>query len=634
MGDHNVSKFQDPDEKRQFTKCLLNDIKALEHMLKNNLFEDDVIRIGAEQELVLVGPDWMPALTYKEILEGVNDPNFTTELARFNIEINLDPFEFTTDALSKLQSQLEEKLNKAKAVARKHETEIMLTGILPTISWEHLDFEFMTPNPRYKLLNDLIKDKRNSDFEMHINGMDELVASHPNILFEACNTSFQVHLQIKPDEYVERYNWAQAIAGPVLAATANSPLLMGKRLWRETRIAIFQQSIDMRNTNYLKRDVQPRVSFGKDWLQESVAELYIDSITRFNTLFASETNEDSMELLEEGKTPKLKALCMHNGTVYMWNRPCYGVSDNGKPHLRIENRYIASGPTVIDEMANTAFWLGLMMGMPDEYRDLNKKMKFESVRFNFYKSARLGLDANFIWMGKTISAKDLLITKFIPWAYEGLKKMNIDQVDIDKYLSIISMRVRDKKNGARWTQSNFTTLLNHDESTRAEASVGITRALHKYERTGKPVHTWPDLELDHTDGHKHFYLVDQVMSSDIPTVQEDDLLELAVNIMVWRNERYIMVDNDKHELVGIIASRQLIKLIKEGWDENLTVRDVMVTKMITVTPETTTGEAIRIMGEENVGCLPVVSNNRLLGLVTERTIVKATHMTGKFKKEW
>jgi len=634
MGDHNVTGFQDPDEKRQFTKCLLNDIKALEYMLKNKVFEDDVLRIGAEQELALVGPDWMPALTYDKILEELKDPNFTTELARFNLEINLDPFEFTGDALSKLQNQLEEKLEKAKKVAAKYDTRIMLLGILPTITWDHLDFDFMTPNPRYKLLNDLIKGKRDADFEIHINGMDELVASHPNILFEACNTSFQVHLQIKPNKYVERYNWAQAIAGPVLAATANSPLLMGKRLWRETRIAIFQQSIDMRNTNYLKRDVQPRVSFGQDWLHNSVAELYIDSITRFNTLFASEVKENSMGLIEEGKTPKLKALCMHNGTVYMWNRPCYGISPNGKPHLRIENRYIASGPTVLDEMANTAFWLGLMMGMPDEFKDINKKMKFESVRFNFYKAARLGLDANFIWMGKTISAKDLLLTKFIPWAYLGLKKMKINQLDIDRLLSIVVERVRDKLNGARWTQRNFTTLLNHTNSTRAEASVGITRALHKYESTGKPVHTWPDLELDHSDGHKHFYLVEQIMSSDIPTVQEDDLLELAINIMVWRNVRYVMVDNNKHELVGIIASRQLIKLLKEGWSENLTVKDVMVTKLITVSPETHTGEAIRLMGDENIGCLPVVSNNRLMGLVTEREIVQATHLTKKFKREW
>ena len=364
VGDQNVSLFQDPKEKQLFTKCLINDIKALEYMLKHNMFEDEPIRIGAEQELVLVGSDWMPALTFDKILEEVDDESFTTELARFNLEINMDPLKFEGDVFSRLQRTLQNKLKKARLISEKHDTRILLVGILPTITRSHLKFDFMTPNPRYKMLNDLIKGVRKANFELNIKGVDELLTSHENILFEACNTSFQVHLQIPQDEFVSRYNWAQAIAGPVLAATANSPLLMGRRLWRETRVALFQQSIDMRNTNRLKRETEPRVSFGNKWLYHSVAELYQDNISRFNTLFANETKENSGELLEQGEVPKLKALCLHNGTVYMWNRACYGISETGKPHLRIENRYIAAGPTVVDEIANAAFWLGLMMGMP------------------------------------------------------------------------------------------------------------------------------------------------------------------------------------------------------------------------------------------------------------------------------
>lgn len=632
MGDPNISLFQDSKEKREFTKCLINDIKALEQMLEQDMFESDSICIGAEQELVLVGPDWMPALTYDKILADLKDDAFTTELGRFNLEINLDPFEFKGAALSKLQAQLEDKMALVKKSASKFDTKVLMTGILPTIGWEHLKFEFMTPNPRFKILDELIKGRRNGNFEVNIGGMDELVASHPSILFEACNTSFQVHLQIKAHEFVQRYNWAQAIAGPVLAAAANSPLLMGKRLWRETRIALFQQSIDMRNPNFLKRDIEARVSFGNDWLYKSVAELHQNNVTRFNTLFSGELKEKSTDVLAQGKIPELKALNLHNGTVYSWNRPCYGISASGKPHLRIENRYMSAGPTLIDEMANAALWLGLMMGMPDEFKNINEQMSFETVRFNFYKGAQLGLDAKFKWMGQTKSAKDLLLTKFIPWAYEGLQKMNIDQEDIDRLLSIVVVRVREKNNGARWTHRNFTALL--AKSTRAEASVGITRALNKLEGTGDPVHLWPNLIPDLDDGHKHFYLVQQVMSSDIPSVQEDDLLELVINIMVWRNVRYVMVENHQHELVGLVASRQLVKLLREGWDEDKTVHEIMETKLITVTPETHTGEAIKLMSEHNIGCLPVVSDSRLVGLLTERNIVQATSATNKFKREW
>ena len=632
MGDQNISGFQDKSEKHLFTKCLLNDIRALEQMLENQLFESDILRVGAEQELVLVGPDWMPALTYDKLLAEIDDPHFTTELGRFNLEINLDPYPFTGKVFTNLLKDLQHYLSKAKAAAELHNTRILLTGILPTISSEHLRFDYMTPNDRYKTLNDLMKGKRDADFEVNIQGIDELITSHPNILYEACNTSFQVHMQLTQDDFVTKYNWAQAIAGPVLAAAANSSLLMGRRLWKETRIALFQQSIDTRNRQHVRRDVEPRVSFGKNWLTHSVAELYQDSVTRFNMMFSNEITENSLETLEQGKVPSLKALCLHNGTVYMWNRPCYGVSTTGKPHLRIENRYIPSGPTVIDEIANAAFWLGLMAGMPQRLADINKQMDFESVRYNFYAAAQMGLDANFKWMGRVRSAKDILLTKFIPWAYEGLQSMEVDQDDIDRLLGVIVERVRKRNNGATWAIRNFTTLL--QQSTRAEASVSITRALYNLQNQALPVHTWPDLEPKHDDGHKHFYMVNQIMTSDLPTVQEDDLLELVLNVMVWRNVRYVAVENEKHELVGLVASRLLVRLLKEGWKENMTVRDIMITDVITVSPETSTGEAIALMTQRNIGCLPVVSEGRLLGMVTERDIVKVADLTQKFKREW
>ena len=632
MGDSNVSNFSASSDKHRFTKCLLNDIRALEEMLRNNLFERDVLRIGAEQELVLVGPDWMPALTYDKILAAVNNPHFTTELGRFNLEINLDPYPFEKDVFSRIQNDLTHFIGLAKQAAAQVETRVLLTGILPTIAPQHLTFAHMTPNLRYKALNDLMKGKRDADFEVNIQGIDELITAHPSILFEACNTSFQVHMQLTQHEFVAKYNWAQAIAGPVLAAAANSPLLLGRRLWKETRIALFQQSIDTRNRQHLRREVEPRVSFGKHWLNHSVAELYQDNVTRFTMLFANETAEDSMALLRQGHIPKLSALNLHNGTVYMWNRPCYGVSSSGKPHLRIENRYLPSGPTIIDEVANAAFWLGLMAGMPEQFEDINRQMDFESVRYNFYAAAQMGLDANFKWLGKVKSAKDMLLTKFLPWAHAGLQKMHVDQNDIERLLGVVENRVRKRNTGAAWAIRNFTLLLQN--STRAEASIGITRAMSAQQDQGNPVHTWPDLTPSHNDGHKHFLRVNQVMNTDLPTVNEDDLIDLALNIMVWRNVRYVAVEDEKHQLVGLVASRLLVRLLKEGWKEGLMVRDIMITDIVSVTPETSTAEAITLMSQRNIGCLPVVSEGRLLGMITERDIVKVADLTQKFKPEW
>lgn len=628
MGSLKISKFEEAKNKQAFTKCILDDLKALEILINEDKFETETQRIGAEQELGLVGKDWYPSMNYDKILEEVDDPHFTTELGRFNIEINIDPFEFTGTCFSDMQSQLDKLIKKAQMAAKKHETKIMLTGILPTINSSHLEFKNMTPNLRYKALNDMIKGKKSTGFELNIQGIDELKAHHPNILFEACNTSFQVHYQLTPKKFVSAYNWALAIAAPVLAVSVNSPLLNGKRLWSETRIALFQQSIDMRNTSHLKRDLEPRVTFGSRWLKKSVTELYQDNFTRFSPLFAPKIEESSLEAIKNNKAPKLSALCMHSGTVYMWNRACYGVSPNGKPHLRIENRYIPAGPTTIDEIANAVFWLGLMEGIPEEYENISKLMEFEDTRFNFFNAARRGLDNNFKWMGKSIPAKTFILDYCLQWSRNGLIKRHIDYEDIDIYLNIIRARVEGNVTGASWTLTNFNALM--ENSTPYEATINITRSMHKQEQTKKPVHQWPNLKNTPVNRHKHYHTVEQIMSTDIPTVFEEDIIELVINFMVWRNVRYISVENNRHNLVGLIASRNLVRLLSDGWKEGLLVKDIMVKDIISVSPKTSTADAVKLMTENNIGCLPVLDHKKLVGILTEREIVFAVNLGGKF----
>lgn len=630
MGELNISFLSTPEEKREYTRHVLNDIKAMENMLENSMFEIDEKKIGAEQELGIVGADWYPAMIYDKILDDVNDAQYTTELGKFNIEINLDPLTFTGNCFSEMHDLLNQKVDKAKKAAEKYNSKIVLTGIMPTLGRSQLKFEFMTPNPRYEALNKVMMSERKSNFELNIIGIDELITSHPNILFEAFNTSFQVHYQVDPNKFVSQYNWAQAIAGPVLAVVANSPLLMGKRLWSETRIALFQQSTDTRNTEQLNRDMEPRVTFGNRWLENSVVELYQDCVSRHPPLFAPGESENSLELLGNKEVPKLKALCMHSGTVYMWNRACYGISASGKPHFRIENRYMPAGPTTIDEVANAAFWLGLMAGMPRKLKNISNKMDFEVARFNFYNAARVGMEANFDWMGKNYQAHELILDKLLPWAEDGLKRKKVNKGDIDKYLSIIENRVKQKLNGSKWLVNNYNRLLH--KSTPKEASVSLTRLLVKMESSGKPLHEWPEVELSLKDGHKHFYMVEQIMSTDIPTVHEDDLLDLVINVMVWRNQRYIVVENSKKEIVGMIASRVLVKMLKDGWQEDITVKDIMIKELVTIGPRASTQEAVSLMAKRNVGCLPVVSKNRLLGMITEREIVNIVHLTQKFRQ--
>ncbi len=450
MGEQDVRRESEAEEIRVFLKHLLNDVRAFEKMLADDLFERDIRRIGAEQELFLVDPHWRPAPIATEVLELLGDPHFTTELARFNLEFNLDPLVFGGNCLSAMEWQIGELLGKAREAARRCGGDILLTGILPTLVKSDLGLDSMTPNPRYFALNDAMTRLKGGAYEFYLKGVDELHLNHDSIMVEACNTSFQVHFQVAPHEFAQIYNIAQAVTGPVMAAAVNSPLLFGKRLWRETRVGLFQQSIDTRRSMPHLREQAPRVSFGRRWVKSSALEIFREDIARFRTLLSTEPDDDPFEEIAQGRAPSLKALRLHNSTVYRWNRVCYGISD-GKPHLRIENRVLPSGPTPRDEVANAAFWFGLVSGCLVRYGDITKHMSFDHAQANFSAAAELGLSAQFAWAGGVPKPADqLILDEFLPIARDGLQASGIDGADIDLYLGTIEERVRSRRTGARW----------------------------------------------------------------------------------------------------------------------------------------------------------------------------------------
>lgn len=485
MGSQSVIAIKTKKQRKEFVRHLLNDIEAFEYMLQHQMFETGIQRVGVEQELCLVDKDFRPSTTALEILEKMDDKHYTTELALFNLEINLDPFELTHTCFSDLEKQLLALLEKGSNVAEQvQNTKLILAGILPTLKKKDLVFKNVTPFKRYKTLNSILKKIRGEDFKIHIQGVDELILKHESILFEACNTSFQVHLQICPEEAIDKYNWSQAIAGPILSIMTNSPILLGKELWSETRIALFQQSIDLRNISHISREQRARVSFGESWVKESILELFTDDISRYPPIVSSKIEEDSLELVQQGIKPKLMALNLHNGTLYKWNRLCYGVHDN-IAHIRIENRYIPAGPSVKDEIANALLWVGVMQGMPKQYEKIWRKMPFNDARGNFINAARTGMDSYFNWFGKGMSAKKLLETVLIPMAKEGLLKSNIDETEIDHYLEIIQKRIDTNTTGSKWLILNKRTL--RAEFSNYESNVILTENIHKNQQDNIPI---------------------------------------------------------------------------------------------------------------------------------------------------
>ena len=617
MGDQKINTIAKKQSRSKFIRHLLNDIKSLEYMLENGMVESGITRIGSEQEFCLINKNWRPSKKSAEILEDVNDPHFTTEIALFNLEINLDPLELKTDAFSIVEKQLNTLLEKAKVSAKKFNNKVILTGILPTISKKELQFNYMTPQPRYWILNDMLKDLRGKDFRLHIRGVDELFIKHDSVLFEGCNTSFQMHLQIDPDDFISSYNWAQAISGPLLGLCTNSPLLLGRELWSETRIALFQQSIDTRNTSHALIDKQSRVSFTKEWATGSVIDIFKNDISNHKIILSKDIENDSEQDLKEGNTPKLEALCTFNGTVYRWNRPCYGVG-NGKAHLRIENRYIPAGPTVIDEMANFAFWVGLMKGRPSKYDDMPSQMDFKDAKSNFVKAARTGKESVMNWMGKKISVRDLILNELVPIAKDGLKKEGIDQVDIDRLMGVIEERAKSLT-GSQWKLKNYRHLrkfLKQDDALMA-----LTKTIYNNQQGDLAVHEWPmikNLPKTYQDAH----LVNHVMSTKLYTIDEHDLAELASEIMGWKNIHHLPVENKKGELVGLITWAQIENFKKDkNFKNDSIVADIMMKNVYIVHPETKILEALHHMKTNNVSCLPVVQKNSLVGIITIKDII-------------
>jgi len=626
MGEHDVEHYVDEAKAQAFMKALLEDLRALAFMLEDDRIESGVTRIGAEQEMFLIDRYLRPAPVCLEVLKHANDTRLTTEIARFNLEANLTPLELTNNCFSRLEQELTELIELARNSAATQEADILLAGILPTLRKADLTLDNLTPVARYRELDRGVIRLRGGPLSIHIKGLDELHLTHDNIMMESCNTSFQIHFQSNAKEFANHYNVAQAITAPVSAVAVNSPVLFGQRLWQETRVALFQHSTDERSRPKLARNQPTRVSFGDCWLENSVIELFHDQITRFRPIMITQPDENPFAVLARDETPLLSALRMHNGTVWRWNRACYGVTD-GVAHLRIENRALPSGPTIVDEIANAAFFTGLMVALPQAYGEISKRMFFDDAKMNFFRAARHGLDAQFQWInGESHSAAALILDQLLPLARQGLSSSNVASEDIDMYLGIIEERTRCGQTGARWIMKSLSA--NSNSASKDAGQRRLTAEMLANQKQGQPIHRWPFAEKANSDEWEHGYrTVGQFMSTDLFTVNPDDLIDLAASVMDWRHIRHVPVEDAEGRLVGLVTHRGLLHMISNGNrspDDPTTVRQIMVENPITVCPSTSSLEAIEIMRTNRIGCLPVVESDQLVGIVTSYDFLEAS----------
>jgi len=607
----------------RFMRRLLDDLRALERMIDAGAIESGVRRVGAEQELVLIDDAWDPAPCALEVLDRLEDPSVTTEVARFNLESNLDPLVLGADCFSQMEKTLRDTLSRIGDAAAPLNARPLLTGILPTLRLAHVGRDNITPKPRYYALDDAISAARRGKYELYIKGADELTIRHDSVMLEGLNTSFQVHYQVAADEFAPVYNIAQAVAAPVLAACVNSPILFGKRLWRETRIAIFQQVVDTRGDTPHGRDAVARVRFGEKWIENSVLEIFHDDVARFRALLVPESvEEDSLAELASGRVPKLRALQAFNSTVYRWNRACYGVTE-GKPHLRIEGRILPAGPTILDQLANSAMWIGLLAAGPEAWPNLTTRLRFDDAQDNFTRAARAGLDCQLTWLdGQSLPAPRLLLDELLPAARQGLAASGVDASDIERLMGVVEARVASGRTGAVWLLDSAAAM--RDQGTRGQRLAALVAGTASRQDEGRPAHEWPPATIDECGAWRASHeRIGQFMSTDLFTVRENDEIDLAASIMDWERIRHIPVEDDDQRLIGVVSFRKLLRALTERrGDDPILVRDVMAPDPITATPETSTLEAIGLMREHAVSCLPVVSEGKLVGIVTETDFMK------------
>ncbi|GAA4723689.1 glutamate--cysteine ligase [Phytohabitans rumicis] len=486
VGRHQFTREDRARHRQKVRQCL--DVFA--EMLRGSKFEFERPMTGLEIELNLVDDEAEPAMRNAEALAAIADPDFQTELGQFNIEINVAPRRLAGDGPADFERHVRASLNAAEDKARTVGAHMVMIGILPTLHREHLTLESLSANPRYALLNEQIFAARGEDLEIRIDGVDRLAATADTVAPEAACTSTQFHLQVSPGDFAAYWNAAQAVAGVQVALGANAPFLFGRELWRETRIPLFEQATDTRSEEIKAQGVRPRVWFGERWIT-SVFDLFEENVRYFPALLPVCDDEDPAQILAQGGTPQLSELRLHNGTVYRWNRPVYDVVGD-LPHLRVENRVLPAGPTVVDTIANGAFYFGLVRTLAESDRPLWSQMSFSAAEENFHSGARHGITATVFWPGLGyVPVTELVLRRLLPMAYDGLDAWGVDAGERDRLLRIIEQRCLTGRNGASWQVDALHRLEDERNLERADALRAVLQRYIPLMHANLPVHEWP-----------------------------------------------------------------------------------------------------------------------------------------------
>jgi gamma-glutamyl:cysteine ligase YbdK (ATP-grasp superfamily) len=482
--------FDEADD-APFLQRLEQCLSTLGELLERPGFGAGPATLGAELELSLVNDAARPLLHNQAVRAAADDSRVTVELDRFNLELNATPTSLIGRPFATLDEELRRLLERVADAAQAYGGRPVLVGILPTLRRADLGTRTISDLPRYRALNNRLRRLRHNPFRLRISGTDPLELCSDDVALEGAATSFQVHLRVDPADFTRTYNAVQAATAPVLAVAGNSPILLGHRLWEETRIPLCKQSIDDRDGRDLRRRVA-RVGFGTGWLRGGPLELFAEGVRLHQPLLPVLGDHDERAGLGDTSVPPLEELRLHQGTVWRWNRAVYDPASGG--HLRIEMRALPSGPTVIDMLANAALLVGLSLRLADRDPSWTRVLSFERAEHNFYRAAQYGLAAELAWplghggrLGTWLAAE--LVLELLPAARDGLVRAGVAASEADRLLEVIAARVTSGQTGAAWQRCTLAAL--EPRLGRERALAAMLRRYLEYGAGGQPVHSWP-----------------------------------------------------------------------------------------------------------------------------------------------
>lgn len=455
---------------REFDRRLREEADLLEVWFSKHRFSETGASGGFELEACLVDEHFQPAPKNHEFLKALNNPFVVHELSLFNIEFNGEPEMLRGKALSRLHKGLQKTWDDARKTADDMGLKILMIGILPTLKNRDLCPENMSFAKRFRAINkQILSLRKGKPIEFNLKLNDGIHTVHTDVMLEAAATSFQIHLKVKPHNGIRYYNASKMASAALVGVAANSPYLFGRNLWAETRIPLFERAVSVGKWDYCER-----VTFGVRYIENSLFGVFQANRQRYPVL---------LPRLFDDPPQKMRHTKLHNGTIWRWTRPILGEEADGTPHLRIEQRVIPAGPTIIDQIATSAFFFGMVEMLVQEMPDLVWDIPFYEARDNFYQAARHGLDAQVVWKEGHYVLKDLILEVLLPMAKKGLRKLGIDKADCENYLDIIEARTKSGQNGATWQRAYMKKCGNDLEA--------LCAAYYENQEKGNPVHTWP-----------------------------------------------------------------------------------------------------------------------------------------------